>query len=410
MHYRSHYQTLFDKLKVTTAAEAAEVAQDEPRFIVSGRILADGSVADLDTQLATGLEATPADGSSPYRLVFGNGAAVLLEYPFAVGINAPPPEGFDDWPQAEQPFYVVAPYPNGVGWVELRRGADVLARFEPSAHAPTVQLIAPNGGELFAGDAVVQVSWTGSDQDGDDLRYSVYYSPDAGDTWAVIAPSVAATSLEWPLGNMPGTTVGGLVRVIARDGFHQAEDASDATFTVENKPPLAAILSPAAGQAILQCGRVHLQGAAFDPEGQVGPLVWRVDGEAVGDQIALGLAGLPVGPHVVTFRAEDQQGAAAEAEALLTVLADTDCDGMSDDFETRYGLDPDARADAALDRDDDGLTNGDEYWHGIDPTNPDSDGDGYRDGEEVALGSDPADPHSTPSRRALYLPLVLRAQ
>ncbi len=409
VHYRPDYQTLFNKLKATTAAEAAEAGQDESRFVVSGRILADGSAADLDTQLLTGLEATPADASSPYRLVFGSGAVVLLEYPFAVGINAPPPEGFNDWPQAEQPFYVVAPYPNGADWVELRRGTDVLARFTPSAHPPTVQLLAPNGGETFGGDAIVQVSWTAADQDGDALLYAVYYSPDAGVTWHLIAPSVAATSLEWPLANMPGTTAGGLVRVVARDGFHQTADVSDAPFTVENKPPLVVILSPAAGQAVLQCGRTRLQGAAFDPEGRLGPLAWRVDGEEVGNQMTVELAGLPVGPHVVAFRAEDQQGAAAEAETLLTVLADSDCDGMSDDFETRYGLDPGDMADAALDRDDDGVTNADEYWYSIDPTNPDSDGDGYRDGEEVARGSDPADPRSVPVHQMFtYLPLLLR--
>ncbi len=408
VHYRPDYQTLFNKLKVTTAAEATEAAQDELSFVVSGRILADGTAADLGTQLATGLETTPSDSSSPYKLVFGSDGSILLEYPFPIGINAPPPEGYDDYATSEQPFYVIAPYPDGAEWVELIHETDVLARFEPSAHAPTVQVIEPNGGEVFAGDAVVQISWTGSDLDGDDLLYSVHYSPDAGATWNLIAPSVAATGLEWPLVNMPGTTTGGLVRVVASDGFHQGEDVSDATFTVENKSPVVAILSPAPGHAILQCGRIYLEGAALDPEGQLRQVEWRVDGQVVGDQTTLELDGLPAGSRAIEFRALDQQGAQAEAETLLTVLADSDCDGMSDDFELRYALDPDSMADATLDPDDDGLTNLDEYWYGIDPTDPDSDDDGYPDGQEVALGSDPANPDSVPHLR-VYLPLVSKS-
>jgi hypothetical protein len=408
VHYRPDYQTLFNKLKVTTATEAMQTAQDAPRFVVSGRILLDGSAANLDTQLAAGLETTPSDSSSPYKLVFGSGDTVLLEHPFQVGINAPPPEGYDVYATSEQPFYVIAPYPDGTGWVELIHEMDVLARFEPSAHAPTVQVIEPNGGEDFAGDAVVQISWTGSDLDGDDLLFSVYYSPDAGATWNLIASSVAATTLEWPLVNMPGTTTGGLVRVIAGDGFHQGEDVSDAIFTVENKPPLAAILSPAAGETLLQCGRVYLEGAALDPEGQLDQLEWRIDGQAVGEQITLELVGLPSGSHAIEFRALDKQGAQAEAETLLTVLADSDCDGMSDNFELRYGLDPDSMADAVLDLDDDGLNNLDEYWYGIDPTDPDSDDDGYSDGQEVDMGRDPAKPDNVVPPLKLYLPLVSR--
>lgn len=408
VHYRPDYLTLFNKLKVTTAAEATQAVQDVPRFVVSGRILADGSAANLDTQLATGLEATPTDSSSPYKLVFGNGDTVLLEHPFPIGINAPPPEGYDDYATSEQPFYVIAPYPDGTGWVEMIHETDVLARFEPSAHAPTVQLIEPNGGEVFAGDAVAQITWTGSDPDGDDLLYSVYYSPDAGDTWIVIAPGVAATSLEWALVNMPGTTTGGLVRVVASDGFHQGEDVSDTLFTVENKPPVVAILSPAANTTALACGRIRLAGAALDPEGRVEQTTWQIDGEVAGEGPALDVIGLSAGVHAVTFHALDQQGAQAEAETLLTVLADSDCDGMSDDFETQYGLDPDSTADADLDSDNDGLTNRDEYWYGIDPTDPDSDDDGYPDGQEIALGSDPTNPDSVPRLKS-YLPLVGRA-
>ncbi|RME45931.1 MAG: hypothetical protein D6791_09510, partial [Chloroflexi bacterium] len=408
VHYRDDYKTLFDKLKVTGTAQALRTDQDAYHFVVSGRVLADGSVSDLSFQRLAGLEPTPADPASPYRLVFGRGDTVLQTYPFPVGINAPPPEGYNAWPEAEQLFYVVAPYPDGTEWVALLHDQDALALFEPSAHAPAVQLLTPNGGEHFAGDDVVQISWTASDLDGDDLLTTVYYSPDAGTTWHVIAANVKGGSLAWPLADMPGTTGGGLLRVVASDGFRQGEDVSDAPFTVENKPPVVAIQSPAAGEQVLQCGAVYLEGTALDPEGQMDHLLWYVDGEAQGEGAVLTLEdGLFPGEHVIELRAQDRQGAQAVAEASLTVLADSDCDGMSNAFEEQYAFDPDAPADAALDADGDGLSNADEYWYGLDPTDPDSDHDGYPDGEEINRGSDPSNPNSIPSLRA-YMPLIVR--
>ena len=48
--------------------------------------------------------------------------------------------------------------------------------------------------------------------------------------------------------------------------------------------------------------------------------------------------------------------------------ADTDGDGMPDEWELRYGLAPDSAADAWMDQDNDGLSNRDEYLAGTDPT------------------------------------------
>ena len=47
---------------------------------------------------------------------------------------------------------------------------------------------------------------------------------------------------------------------------------------------------------------------------------------------------------------------------------DTDSDGMGDNFETQYGLNPSDPADAALDADSDGLTNLEEFVSGRNPT------------------------------------------
>jgi hypothetical protein len=64
------------------------------------------------------------------------------------------------------------------------------------------------------------------------------------------------------------------------------------------------------------------------------------------------------------------------------ICVDWDADGIPDDWEIRYGLNPWLN-DANLDSDGDGLTNLQEYELGTDPFNPDTDGDGIPDGQEA---------------------------
>jgi hypothetical protein len=52
----------------------------------------------------------------------------------------------------------------------------------------------------------------------------------------------------------------------------------------------------------------------------------------------------------------------------VVALGDADGDGIPDDWETRYGLNPASGADRNLDRDGDGVSNYLEYLAGTDPT------------------------------------------
>jgi len=70
-------------------------------------------------------------------------------------------------------------------------------------------------------------------------------------------------------------------------------------------------------------------------------------------------------------------------------MKDSDRDGIADDWEFRYGLDPFNAADAHYDFDGDGLDNLNEYLRSTDPTDPDSDDDGMPDGWEVKYSLDP---------------------
>ncbi len=81
-----------------------------------------------------------------------------------------------------------------------------------------------------------------------------------------------------------------------------------------------------------------------------------------------------------------------ELDGTKGTVIDTDGDGISDEWEARYGLSATWNGDASLDGDGDGLSNLEEYRSDTDPNDSDTDGDGLSDGDEVNIhGTDPND-------------------
>lgn len=68
---------------------------------------------------------------------------------------------------------------------------------------------------------------------------------------------------------------------------------------------------------------------------------------------------------------------------------DIDEDGLPNEWEIKYGLNPEDKRDGEQDPDFDRLTNKKEYEYGTDPKKSDTDNDGYKDGEEVQGGFNP---------------------
>ena len=78
---------------------------------------------------------------------------------------------------------------------------------------------------------------------------------------------------------------------------------------------------------------------------------------------------------------------------------DTDGDGLPDEWEIRYGLDPQNSADAGDNLDDDDLSNLQEYEFGSNPRQGDTDNDGASDSDEQQAGTSPVDDNSRPIPR-----------
>ena len=119
----------------------------------------------------------------------------------------------------------------GTSTVQLTQGDEVIYERTRSEYAPTVSVTSPNGGESLEIGATAEVTWEGSDPDGDELTYLVSLSTDGGASWIPIGEDVAEERLDLPVWDEL-LTQDALVRVIATDGLNTSEDRSDSPFAV----------------------------------------------------------------------------------------------------------------------------------------------------------------------------------
>ena len=122
------------------------------------------------------------------------------------------------------------------------------------------------------------------------------------------------------------------------------------------------------------------------------------------------LSGTPGAGTARTYRnivisVTDNAGGTSSLPAFdLTVIADSDGDGLTDTEEADLGTNPNLE-----DSDGDGLTDPQELDLGTTPTTADTDGDGFSDGEEVDFETDPLSAESQPSASGISVILLKAA-
>jgi len=116
--------------------------------------------------------------------------------------------------------------------IELQdKEGEVLASREVSANKPEVNVLYPNGGEVFTTGEQIEITWQASDADGDALTYSLSISPDGGETWLPLDIDITGNEYDMSTEAMDeGQDY--RIKVRATDGINTGEDVSDGVFTV----------------------------------------------------------------------------------------------------------------------------------------------------------------------------------
>lgn len=380
--------------RFTTSVRALQAPKAEQSLLLHARINQSGLV----TPTVSYVEETPGVLSTPdptgsYRLVVrDSGDQMLGEHPFAISFNPGHVHNGNDTQtvvltdQPESYLLLRVAWPTGAAKVELVKNSVTIWSQTVSNNAPTVSFITPIGGS-YNPDTGIDITWAADDLDGENLLFGLDYSPDNGTTWEVVAPSLTGTNYHWTPGYSLASTTARL-RLRVSDGLRTG-NALSAPFTLTPRAPTAFILDPVAGQKFNEGDLLNLEGGSVTSQGMdAGDFAWSYDGQSIDSGKSISYTLEETGVHTFTLQVT-VGGQASSTSVAVEVVADSDNDGLPNDWEQSKHFNPLYAGDADEDADGDGLTNGTEYHRKTDPWMKDTDGDGVNDGAEVEAGTDP---------------------
>ena len=210
------------------------------------------------------------------------------------------------------------PFVAGTAHIEIAPfgSTDALWSFTPSTHVPQIDAV-----QVQVNGDSLNVQWSASDADGDSLTYMVLYSADGGATWETVQ-----LGLDTPQTSIDTATLAGSsdarIKVLAYDGFHQAESTSN-PLTVMAQAPLLAVTSPADGNRSAYGELVYFAADVYDlQDGSLpaGSIEWRMqDATLLGTGAAFDSTTLPIGEHVITVTATNSAGLSSSQQFTIIV-------------------------------------------------------------------------------------------
>lgn len=182
-----------------------------------------------------------------------------------------------------------------------------------SSSAPSVEITFPvRPDHAFEGDSI-DVAWSGSDDDGDDLTYELHYSVDGGNTFRLVLSDTTATSFSLNRDDWPGSAEARF-RVSVSDGTRSTFQDS-VVFSVAEHRPQVWIDDPLDNDVFTSNQGIVLSATGYDNEDGILPFSayrWEssLDGNlGIGEFIVLSAGDLSTGSHRITVTATDSSGA-----------------------------------------------------------------------------------------------------
>jgi len=350
--------------------------------IVSGVVGTDGVVEFDDPYLGPAGSVQIGDGPT-LVMTDASGATVFETTATDMSGLAHSPGDTGYWFEAEVPLDVAA-----TGMALLDDSSDRLGRFE-NLHGSTATggvLSGEIGASVTTGSGRVTVSWPALP----DVRYQVEASLDGTNWWPVAESDGGSVVLRGADIGLAGA--GWQLRIEGTDGVGVVSQILERV-DFGSVAPTAVMVTPVDGQ-LLTPGVVHTSAVSIVLNNDVA-YRWMVDGEPVSGGAAAMLPLVELGNHTIELIAENAAGRDSMS-IEVNVGVDNDLDGLPDDWEARFGLDPTSADDALSDLDLDGLTARSELESGTSPASADTDGDDFSDSVELAVGSDPLDPAQRP--------------
>jgi hypothetical protein len=224
--FNDGYLNMIDKL----------TSSDDPEgLLVSGEIYRNNTVI-LDPFIRLSnvtLDIEPREEGEYYIVLLDSNDEPLSKSGFYAAFYETPNQPASEPVELDKAgFACVVEWEEGTNRIELQdKNGDVLASREVSPNAPEIEVLHPNGGEVWERGKTYKIKWEASDKDGDLLTYSLAISKNGAETWLPI--DIDITDNEYELNTVAleeGQNY--LVRVRVTDGVNTEEDVSDGVFTI----------------------------------------------------------------------------------------------------------------------------------------------------------------------------------
>ena len=356
-----HHQRIIDNYRVSESQSSSGQADaEEESASVSSDMFA-GSVLLSSSGAATGVEFRPVfswnrspvasgDGDYVLELRDASGAAIRSVRFGAYEAMAVVSSDGNALPREERRAsfaVVVSDPPVYESFAVMKDGVEV-GSASRSQNAPSISVSGPSSGDVFSNDGTVSVSWVGSDADGDDLVYRVYYSTDGGSTYRILSLMTEAASKSFSARLLEGSSRA-RIGVSVSDGTRSVF-AETPVFSVAGHAPEVWIESPAVGAVFAEEQGFVLDASGYDIEDGLlaaSALSWAssIDGNlGTGKFVVLSASDLTLGSHTITLTATDSDQMTATASVDITI-ADRNMLPIANDDEAFGGLEETLRID-----------------------------------------------------------------